>query len=177
MFSSAWFFINVGGIEMKYKQIIFVFIIVIVCIATIILHMFYFYRNPSLPNWYIRYLESSQSLIEMQIPTESLTRDHLYFRLINNTDCLYVYGWGHQFFIRDRHRWRPVAPEGIGIDRFFFFDIGLVLHPNSYSDIGKNLANYSCLPYGEYAIIKEVTHYVDRTRLNVVGRFTLEPDS
>ena len=152
---------------MKYKQTIVISVIVLVCITGIIFHMMYFYRNPSLPNWWIKHLESSQNLIELQIVTESITRDHLYFRLINNTDCLYAHGRGHEFLFRDGNRWRSVT------NSWFTFDVRILLHPNTYSEFDKYLSFYGYLPDGEYAIMKEVIHDTDGTRLNVVGRFIL----
>ncbi|MCL2399266.1 MAG: hypothetical protein FWC91_05925 [Defluviitaleaceae bacterium] len=159
------------------KQILIVSTIILVCIATIFIHLLYLNRIVLLPNWWIRYLESSQNLIEMQIPTEKLTKDHLYYKLINNSDYSYGYGWGHKFFIRDGLIWRLVTHEGIGISSFISWDSPVILHSNSYVDVRKNLSSFDHLPYGEYVIIKDIFKSFYRTRLIAVGRFTLESDS
>ena len=106
------------------KQILNFFFIVLVSIVIVFLYIVYTYGSYSLPNWQIRYWELSQDFIEIQIPTESLTRDHLYFKLINNTDYLYLYGSTNQFFIRDGIRWRTVTHRGIGANDFVFLGAG-----------------------------------------------------
>ena len=100
------------------------------------------------------YLMSSQTLVEMYIPQESVSREILYFKLINNSE--YVFEWGFtgpsspQLYWRSFGHWRRMSRTEGG------FHLAIGLPSNTYVVERMGLLGYRQLPAGEYRLVMTV---------------------
>ena len=100
----------------------------------------------------IDYLDNpEQFIIEMHISPHTVSREGLYLNLVNNADEHYNYCYFFELYVRSDDDWARVPIDAE------FDTIALVLFPNSYSTMYKNLYHaFGELPCGVYKITKRV---------------------
>lgn len=120
----------------------------------------------------MKILLEEQNLLEIRIDHESLTRERLPYKLINNTDTYYQYH-GHAYIYRKyRSCWRLVEFYNEPVIASFIFP----LPPNSYVRHTFDLYRiFGTLPVGEYKLIKNnVYRFSPRNSVWLVDGFILE---
>ena len=131
-------------------------------------------EEPFMSDDLMEFMENhSRGLVELQVDTRMSATDSdiLVFRLINNTNDVYVYGVESHIYIREDNRWRRIGFDPSAV----IPPIAYLLYPNSYDLIRIN-SNYSYLPNGEYRLLKGVFRQDDphNNEIIVVGAFTIE---
>ena len=149
-------------------KIISLIVILFIMLCTSFIYLTYF-QWEFVSDKYMRHrMNEVQSLFELRIDTDSVTRNNLCYSLINNTEDIFFRNL-ESLYIKIGNRWKNI--EFIG----FHFLILWSIEPNSYFNNCIDLTDaFGILPSGEYKLVKIVSQYEDfRDTLWVVGEFTL----
>ena len=96
--------------------------------------------------------DQNQPYIEMYILPETVSRESLYVKLVNNTDEEYAYGYYYNLYLLYADNWVRLRNNAV------FDSIAIHLNPNSYSIMHKDLHRaFGELPCGIYKITKNVS--------------------
>ena len=140
-------------------------------------------RRDSLPEGFLAssYMHNSevlqhelQNYIQLQPAPERSTERRIVFRLMNNTDKMYLYDARTYLYIQHEGMWKQVSFN----PSIAFNDILVGLAPHSYIEerIYANTGIWGRLPPGEYIVVKHLmpaSRPYPEYRITAIGRFTI----